>query len=98
MKQFTLIAQDYTDDGALERRMGCREAHLDGLRELYQQGHFISGGVMLDDNGKMIGSNAHFQFEDREAMDAWLATEPYVKERVWEHIDIREIKLFDPNA
>ncbi|WP_456267846.1 YciI family protein [Kushneria sp. AK178] len=98
MKQFTLVARDHTDEGALERRMGCREAHLDGLRRLYQQGHFVSGGVMLDDDGKMIGSNAHFRFESRDAMDAWLETEPYVTERVWEHIEIHEIKLFDPNA
>ncbi|WP_457807736.1 YciI family protein [Kushneria sp. EE4] len=98
MTQFTLLAWDYTDEGALERRMGCREAHLAALRELYHQGHFISGGVIVDDNGKMIGSNVHFQFESREALDAWLETEPYVTQRVWEHIDIREIKLLDPHA
>ncbi|MFC0336230.1 hypothetical protein SAMN05421848_1190 [Kushneria avicenniae] len=98
MKQFTLMARDYTDEGALQRRMGCREEHLKALRELYHQGHFISGGVILDDDGRMIGSNAHFQFEDRAAMDAWLETEPYVRDRVWEHIEIREIKLLDPNA
>lgn len=98
MTQFTLLAWDYKDDGALEHRMGCREAHLEGLRKLYQQGHFVSGGVILDDDGKMIGSNAHFQFQNRATMDAWLETEPYVTERVWEHIDIREIKLLDPNA
>ncbi len=98
MKQYTLVAYDYTDDGALERRIACREKHLEGLRLLYRQGHFVSGGVMLNDDGKMIGSNAHFQFEDRQAMDAWLKTEPYVAERVWEHIEIREIRLFNPDA
>lgn len=98
MTQFTLLAWDYTDEGALERRMGCREKHLEDLRELARQGHFISGGVILNDDGKMIGSNVHCRFESREALEAWLETEVYVTEKVWEHIDVRKIKLFDPNA
>ena len=53
---------------------------------------------MLNDDGKMIGSNAHFQFIDRNAFEAWLEQEPYVTQKVWEHIDIREVKLFDPTV
>ncbi|WP_404404092.1 YciI family protein [Pelagibacterium halotolerans] len=98
MKQFALVAYDHTDAGALDRRVACRKAHLDRLRDLARKGNFLSGGVILNDDGKMIGSNAHFQFDNRQDLDAWLETEPYVTERVWARVDVREVKLFDPNA
>lgn len=94
--QFALVAQDYEDAGALERRLACRDAHLARLRELAAAGSFLSGGVVLDQNGKMIGSNAHFSFSDRAAFDAWLAADPYVTQQVWEKIDISEVRLFNP--
>ncbi len=97
MKQFALVAYDYNDEGALDRRLACRESHLEGLRTLYRSGNFVSGGVILNDAGKMIGSNAHFRFATREDLEAWLAQEPYMTERVWEQVDIREVKLFDPS-
>lgn len=98
MKQYAVVAYDYTDEGALDRRIACRQSHLDGLRRLYQQGSFISGGVILNDDGKMIGSNAHFQFISRDALQAWLEQEPYVTQKVWERIDIHEVKFFDPTV
>lgn len=96
--QFSIIAYDFTDSEALERRMSCRAAHAEGLCNLWQQGKFIAGAALLDDSGKMIGSNAFFEFESREALDAWLPTEPYVIGRVWEKIEIREVKVFNPNV
>ena len=98
MKQYAVVAYDYTDDEALERRLAHREAHLAGVRELVRQGKFLSGGAILNDDGKMIGSNTHFRFDDRADLDAWLETEPYMTGRVWERVAIREVKLFDPNA
>ena len=96
--QFALVAQDFKDDGALERRLACREAHLERVRVLAAQGGFISGGGVLDANGKMVGSSAHFSFADRAAFDAWLETEPYILQRVWEKIEISEVRLFNPAA
>jgi uncharacterized protein YciI len=96
--QFALVAQDFKDDGALERRLACREAHLERVRVLAAQGGFISGGGVLDASGKMVGSNAHFSFADRAAFDAWLETEPYILQRVWEKIEISEVRLFNPAA
>ncbi|MHA6195707.1 YciI family protein [Pseudomonas wadenswilerensis] len=91
---FAVIAHDYPD--ALERRMACREAHLGRLKALAEQGLFLGGGVLLDDDGKMIGSNVHLGFERREELEAWLEDEPYVSEKVWEKIEIREIRIFNP--
>ncbi|WP_159916310.1 YciI family protein [Pantoea sp. 18069] len=96
--QFALVAQDFKDDGALERRLACREAHLERVRVLAAQGGFISGGGVLDASGKMVGSNAHFSFADRASFDAWLETEPYILQRVWEKIEISEVCLFNPAA
>ena len=98
MKQFAVVAHDYTDDEDINRRLAAREAHLEGIRKLAKNANFISGGAMLNEAGKMIGSNAHFQFATRQDFDAWLASEPYMTERVWEKVDVKEIKLFDPNG
>jgi uncharacterized protein YciI len=96
--QFALVAHDYQDDGALERRLACREAHLERTRALAAQGGFLSGGAIVDASGKMVGSNAHFSFPDRAAFDAWLEAEPYIVGRVWETIAISEVRLFNPAA
>ncbi|MCI0509266.1 hypothetical protein C8E00_102341 [Chromohalobacter marismortui] len=98
MPQYAVVAYDYADDDALNRRLANREAHLDGVRTLAREGCFLSGGAILDDSGKMIGSSAHLQFADRRALEAWLESEPYMTGRVWEYVDIHEVKLFDPSA
>ena len=88
---FALIAHDYAD--GLERRLACREQHLERLRALHQAGKLIGGGVLLDEQGRMIGSNVHLNFADRAELDLWLEDEPYILESVWEQIEIREIRL-----
>ncbi|WP_244613341.1 YciI family protein [Modicisalibacter radicis] len=75
MKQHAVVAYDYTNEDALERRLTNREPHLKGVRRLAADGHFISGGAILDEAGRMIGSNAHLAFTDRLALGAWLETE-----------------------
>lgn len=90
---FSLIAHDYHD--ALERRLACRDRHLERLQSLARDGKFLGGGVLLDDAGTMIGSNVHLDFHDRAELERWLADEPYVVERVWERVEIRPIKLLE---
>lgn len=91
--QFVVTAMDYTDEGALERRMAQRDAHLAGVRELIARGHFLSGGAILDEQGKMIGSTLHMEFPDRPALETWLQADPYIGGKVWEHVDIRQVRL-----
>lgn len=91
--QFVVTAMDYTDAGALERRMAQREEHLRGVRELIAKGHFLSGGAILDGNGRMTGSTLHLEFPDRATLDAVLQGDPYVRGKVWERIDVREARL-----
>lgn len=91
--QFVVTAFDYTDAAALERRMTHREQHLGGVRKLIAEGHFLSGGAILDDSGKMIGSTLHVEFADRAELDAQLRKDPYVTGRVWEKIEVRQVRL-----
>ncbi len=91
MQQYLIHAYDYTDAQALERRMAARPAHFENVKNFKETGNFILGGAILSDEGQMIGSNAVFQFETKEELDAYLAHEPYVTGKVWEKI---EVKLF----
>lgn len=91
--QFVVTAMDYPDADALARRMQHREAHLTGVRQLISEGRFLSGGAILDEDGKMIGSTLHLEFPDRESLELHLAGDPYVAGRVWETIDIKPAKL-----
>ena len=67
MKQYLITGYDHTDEGALERRMAVRPHHLDGSNELRDNGNYIMGGAILNDEGKMIGSVMVLQFETDEA-------------------------------
>ncbi|MFD2147139.1 YciI family protein [Mucilaginibacter antarcticus] len=95
MKQFLITAYDYTDDGALERRMNIRPHHLDGARALKASGNFIIGGAMVDEEGKMIGSTMVLQFNDEEELLAWQKSEPYITQKIWESVDIKPFRVAD---
>lgn len=91
--QFVVTALDYADADALNRRMANREQHLNGVRKLIAEGRFLSGGAILDDAGQMIGSTLHMDFPTRAELDATLSKDPYVSGRVWEKIDVRQVRL-----
>ncbi len=95
MKQYLVTAYDYTDNGALKRRMDVRPHHLDGARELKANGNFIVGGAILDDDGKMVGSIMILQFEDEEQLEAWKQSEVYITQKVWESVDIKPFRVAD---
>ncbi len=87
--QFVITALDYTDEEALSRRLANREAHLAGAKALVAAGKIISGGAIMSDEGRMLGSTLHVDFPDRASLDAHLAQDPYVTGKVWEKIEIR---------
>ena len=89
--QFIITAHDCTDEGALERRLAARDAHIQYTNSLIE--HFICGVALLNDRGDMAGSVLIADFQDREAVDKWLENEPYVKGKVWEHIDVQECRV-----
>lgn len=91
--QFVLIGRDGRDEKALDRRLAVRENHLAMCSKLQAEGHYIKGGAMLDDEGKMIGSVIFYDFPTREEMETWLKTEPYVMGNVWQEIEICPFRI-----
>lgn len=93
MNQYLVTGYDYTDEGALERRMAVRPHHLDNAKLFKEKGNYITGGALLDDNGKMIGSAMILQFENEEELEAWKKGEPYISQKIWETVDVKPFKL-----
>ncbi|MDW4574443.1 YciI family protein [Microbacterium sp. M3] len=94
--EYLVTAFDGTDEGALDRRLAVRDAHLAGAQRLAERGELLSGGAILDDEGRMIGSSMHVVFADQAAFDAWYAAEPYITGDVWRDITVRPMRIFRP--
>jgi uncharacterized protein YciI len=91
--QFLLTAYDGQDEMALQRRMNVRAGHLDNVEKMKEDGVFLFGGAILNDEGTMIGSMIVYEFPDRESLDERLKNEPYITGKVWQSIDIRPFRL-----
>ena len=91
--QFLLTAYDGKDDGALDRRMSVREAHINGANQLKEAGHLIAGGAILDEAEQMIGSTMFVEFDSKAELDQWLASDPYMTGNVWQDISVLPIRL-----
>lgn len=90
------IVKAYDGEGRLEKRMEVRPRHLEGMKKLGS--HILCAGGLLDENGKMKGSALVLEFDDRAGLDAYLASEPYVVEHVWEKIEVDPINVVILNA
>ncbi|HEX4052245.1 MAG TPA: YciI family protein [Steroidobacteraceae bacterium] len=73
--------------------MRAREAHLAAAAQLKAQGRFVLGGAILDEAGAMIGSAVIFDFPERDALNRYLATDPYVVQKVWQRIEVRPFRV-----
>ena len=88
------IIKAYDGAGMLEKRMEVRPRHLEGMARLGS--HVICAGGLLDEEGKMKGSALVMDFADRSELDAYLASEPYVQEHVWEKIEVERMNVVIP--
>jgi uncharacterized protein YciI len=95
MKQYLIIAQDGQDEGALDRRKNVRANHLAGAKKLKENGNFVIGGAMLDDNNNMRGSIMIVQFESQDDFQKWYDNEPYITGGVWKTIEVRPFRVAD---
>ena len=91
--QFIVIAYDGTDEGALERRLAVREAHLESAKKMFESGKWLYAAGILDDNGKMIGSMIVCDFPSRDELEEWLKVEPYVVGEVWREINVNRAQV-----
>ena len=87
--QFVIKALD--GEGLLEKRMEVRPRHLEGMDNIKE--HIICAGGLLDEEGKMKGSVLILDYPDRAALDAYLASEPYAQEHVWEKIVVETMNV-----
>lgn len=95
MLQYLVIAYDGTDNDASDRRMKVRPSHFEMATELKKYNRFITGGAILNDAGKMIGSMMVVQFETEDDLMYWMKNEPYITGDVWQHIEVKPFKVAD---
>ena len=87
--QFVITA--YDGEGMLAKRMEVRPLHLEGMERLKE--HLVCAGGLLDDEGKLKGSVLVMEFQNREEVDEYLASEIYVREHVWEKITVERMNV-----
>ena len=87
--QFVITA--YDGEGMLAKRMEVRPLHLEGMERLKE--HLVCAGGLLDDEGKLKGSVLVMEFQNREEVDKYLASEIYVQEHVWEKITVERMNV-----
>lgn len=90
------IVKAYDGEKMLEKRMAVRPRHLEGMKKFGRQ--IICAGGLLDDEGRMKGSVLVLEFPDRTALDAYLASEAYVLEHVWEKIEVDAMNVVIVNG
>ena len=95
MKQYLIIAKDGKDEKALERRKNVRPVHLAGAKKLKENGNFVIGGAMLDDENNMRGSIMIVQFDTEEEFKNWYDNEPYIAGGVWKKIEVKAFRVAD---
>lgn len=91
--QYIVIARDYKDKDALNRRMKVREDHITLGDKMVAEGKALYGVALFDDEGNMNGSVYVVDFPTREEVDEWIKIEPYVVGKVWEKIEIIPCKV-----
>jgi len=91
--QFIIIAYDGKDEGALQRRMEVREAHLQSAQKMYEDGKLLYAAGIFDDDGRLAGSMMVLDFSSRHKLEMWLPTEPYVTGNVWKDIKINRAQV-----
>jgi len=94
--QFLVIGKDGKDDKAMDRRLKVREAHLKLGDRMEANGSRWYGCVMLDDNGKMIGSMAVLDFPSEKELQDYLKIEPYIIGKVWQTIEVFKCNVKSP--
>jgi len=89
MAQFVVMGMDGLDDGALERRLAVREAHLAYTDAARLDGKIKLAVAVQDDAvTKSIGSILLVEMDSKADVEAYVAQEPYVLGNVWQEVTI----------
>ncbi len=100
MPLFVLSCTD--NEGTVEKRIATRPAHVARLEQLNDEGRLIVAGALPKDPNNpqagFYGSTIIVDFESREAVEAWVAEEPFLKECIYSHIDIKSFNKAFPKG
>lgn len=100
MPLFVVTCTD--QDGTVEKRLAVRPQHLVRLEQLDAEGRLIVAGAMPKDPSNpqagFYGSTIIVDFDSREALDAWLQDEPFLKEGVYAKIEVKPFNKAFPKG
>jgi uncharacterized protein YciI len=97
---YAIIAEDR--EGALERRLAARPAHLERLQALRDGGRLLLAGphpaIDAEDPGPagFSGSLVVAEFESLEAAQRWADDDPYVAAEVYARVTVKPFKKVLP--
>lgn len=91
--QFIITAYDGKDENALARRMAARPDHLANMQRVREVGSVICAGGLTNAEGKPIGSVLVMDFANRQLLEDYLASEPYVIAKVWQDIRVEPMNV-----
>lgn len=73
--------------------MAAREAHIALSTQAKEKGEQLYGVAMLNEKGQMCGSVMIIDLPSRKEVNEWLAVEPYITGKVWEHVEVIPCKV-----
>ena len=86
---FVIHALDHIDSVALRNKH--YPEHIENIRGARAKGITINmSGPLTDGKGNSIGSLLLVEADSREVVDAFVASEPFVLNGVWEKTDVHE--------
>ncbi|MGP9688219.1 YciI family protein [Psychrobacter sp. AOP22-C1-C5] len=89
MSLFAIIGYDVADSSA--QRQTTRPEHVERLQALSREQRLIIAGPTPIEHGKneMSGSLIIADFESLEAAQKWVSAEPYLRDGVYSHVDVK---------
>lgn len=97
---YAVISQDV--ENSLPKRKKAREAHLERLQNLKQQGRLIVAGphptIDNTDPGDagFTGSLIVAEFENLKAAEDWAASDPYIEAGVYQSVVVKPFNMVLP--
>ena len=90
---YAVLAYDGEDDGALARRMAVRDRHLEVITAWAADGRLALGVPLFTDEGRIAGSLMLLEVPDQAGLDAYLAAEPFAREKVWQRVTVHPFRI-----
>ncbi len=89
MPAFVIIGHDVANSSA--QRQNTRAEHLERLHALNRAQRLIIAGPTPIEHGKnaMSGSLIIADFDSLDDAQAWVSAEPYLREGVYSHVDVK---------